>query len=217
MRLCPAELQMPVVLRVLLWVPITLPSNHRICTQTPTPVRCRRTVQQLLHAFRRLGSVLRGVLAPGVLVEVAAQLVQRVCTRIVGESPAGCCVLSGWVCWLFCGACAPASLVSCVSFITVSVLPCGLHWHTGLAAVALWPAFLVLVELVIPKSRCLQATRLHLLQRTSWCSQTFLSMSRSRSPKSWSPSPRECTRPCCPQHPGLRRAQVRVWARTNLS
>lgn len=48
------------------------------------PCRCRRTVQQLLHAFRRLGSVLRGVLAPGVLVEVAAQLVQRVCTRIIG-------------------------------------------------------------------------------------------------------------------------------------
>lgn len=42
-------------------------------------------MQQLLHAFRRLGSVLRGVLAPGVLVEVAAQLVQRVCTRIIGE------------------------------------------------------------------------------------------------------------------------------------
>ncbi|KAI7835683.1 hypothetical protein COHA_010422 [Chlorella ohadii] len=48
-------------------------------------IRCRRTVQQLLHAFRRLGSVLRGVLAPGVLVEVAAQLVQRVCTRIVED------------------------------------------------------------------------------------------------------------------------------------
>ena len=53
----------------------------------PAPTRrrrCRRTVQQLLHAFRRLGSVLRGVLAPGMLVEVAAQLVQKVCTRIIG-------------------------------------------------------------------------------------------------------------------------------------
>ncbi|PRW33925.1 centromere kinetochore zw10-like protein [Chlorella sorokiniana] len=48
-------------------------------------IRCRRTVQQLLHAFRRLGSVLRGVLAPGVLVEVAAQLIQRVCTRIIED------------------------------------------------------------------------------------------------------------------------------------
>lgn len=43
-------------------------------------------MQQLLHAFRRLGSVLRGVLAPGVLVEVAAQLIQSVCAQIAGEA-----------------------------------------------------------------------------------------------------------------------------------
>lgn len=49
--------------------------------------RCRKAVQQLLHAFRRLGGVLRGVLAPGVLVEVAASLIQSVCGQITG----GCC------------------------------------------------------------------------------------------------------------------------------
>lgn len=54
-------------------------------------IRCRRTVQQLLAAFRRLGAVLRGVLAPGVLVEVAARLVQAVCSRIIGEL-----VEAGW-------------------------------------------------------------------------------------------------------------------------
>ena len=96
-------------------------------------------MQQLLHAFRRLGSVLRGVLAPGVLVEVAAQLVQRVCTRVIGESPAGCCVLSGrilcfflWRWWRgWCSACAPASLVSLVALNDRLGLlfVCGLGWE----------------------------------------------------------------------------------------
>lgn len=57
--------------------------------------RYRKTVQQLLHAFRRLGAVLRPVLAPGVLIEAAAQLVQAVCQQIMGEGgrlplPASC-------------------------------------------------------------------------------------------------------------------------------
>lgn len=48
-------------------------------------IRCRKTVQQLLHAFRRLGSVLRPVLAPGVFLEVAARLIQAVCGRIMED------------------------------------------------------------------------------------------------------------------------------------
>ncbi|KAL4425306.1 hypothetical protein ABPG75_009322 [Micractinium tetrahymenae] len=48
-------------------------------------IRYRKTVQQLLHAFRRLGSVLRPVLAPGVFVDVAAQLVQSVCQQIMDD------------------------------------------------------------------------------------------------------------------------------------
>ncbi|GAB4812980.1 hypothetical protein N2152v2_000026 [Parachlorella kessleri] len=53
----------------------------------PQPVvnKCRKVVMQLLHAFRRLGSVLRGVLPPAVYVDVAARLVQGVCTRLIGE------------------------------------------------------------------------------------------------------------------------------------
>ena len=45
---------------------------------------CRKTVQQLLAAFRRLGSVLRPVLAPGVLVQVSGELIQAVCSQIMG-------------------------------------------------------------------------------------------------------------------------------------
>lgn len=39
---------------------------------------------QLLHSFRRLGSVLRGVLPPAVYADVAARLVQAVCGRLIG-------------------------------------------------------------------------------------------------------------------------------------
>jgi hypothetical protein len=46
-------------------------------------------VQQLLAAFRRLGGVLRGVLAPGVLVEVAARLIEAVCGQVIGA----CCAV----------------------------------------------------------------------------------------------------------------------------
>ena len=49
---------------------------------------------QLLASFRRLGSVLRGVLAPGPFVAVAAALMQAVCGRIVGERTCGL----GWRC-----------------------------------------------------------------------------------------------------------------------
>lgn len=45
-------------------------------------------MQQLLGGFRRLGAVLRGVLAPAVLVEVAARLVQSVCGQLIGA----CCM-----------------------------------------------------------------------------------------------------------------------------
>lgn len=49
------------------------------------PRRYRKTVQQLLHTFRRLGALLRPVLAPDVFVDTAAQLVQAVCRQIMGE------------------------------------------------------------------------------------------------------------------------------------
>ncbi len=69
----------------------------------PRPCRrCRKVVMQLLHAFRRLGSVLRGVLPPAVYVDVAARLVQGVCTRLIGTASVLHCkrtasVLQAWV------------------------------------------------------------------------------------------------------------------------
>ncbi|KAL4418799.1 hypothetical protein ABPG77_010208 [Micractinium sp. CCAP 211/92] len=48
-------------------------------------IRYRKTVQQLLHTFRRLGALLRPVLAPDVFVDTAAQLVQAVCRQIMDD------------------------------------------------------------------------------------------------------------------------------------
>lgn len=48
--------------------------------------RCRKGVMQLVHGFRRLGAVLRGVLPPAKFVEVAAALAEAACGRICGES-----------------------------------------------------------------------------------------------------------------------------------
>jgi hypothetical protein len=47
--------------------------------------RCRKGVMQLLHAFRRVGSVLRGVLPPEAFVRVAGSLMEAVCAHIAGE------------------------------------------------------------------------------------------------------------------------------------
>lgn len=51
----------------------------------PGDIKCKKAVMQLLHAFRRLGSVLRGVLTPIKLTEVAGVLMEAVCASTCGE------------------------------------------------------------------------------------------------------------------------------------
>lgn len=93
----------------------------------PGVIRCRKGVMQLLHGFRRLGSVLRGMLPAGAFVEVATLLMEAVCSRIAGESPATLCgcrrgmPLRSWPAGLGTNARVPHSLLD-ASVVSPTVL-----------------------------------------------------------------------------------------------
>ena len=55
----------------------------------PALIRGRKAAAQLLAALRRLGAVLRGVLAPAAHADVAAALLQPLAASICGEPSAG--------------------------------------------------------------------------------------------------------------------------------